>query len=177
MWSGPAKLTTTKNSGNITPVARTASPPDTANIDQFDFLADRKPLSLLELPRSQDGDFVLVDGFFEADFKSYCLQPGTPDPSSRDAYLMAHLRGYRQDIIETILRNSLNKPYLEQKNIQLLLWSVVSGSNFNSLSFPVQSTAVQLLSAKQVFELKGGESDLAIVLLNPGWCTGDINII
>jgi hypothetical protein len=130
--------------------------PDAGISGQFDFLADKKPLSLLDLPRTQDGDYVLVDGYYEADYKSYCLQPGTPSPSDRDAYLMAPLGGYRRDIIETILRNSLKKPDLEQKNIQLLLWSVVSGSNFNKLSFPVQSTAVQLLSPKQIFELKGG---------------------
>lgn len=119
-------------------------------------LADKKPLSLMELPKSQDGGFVLSPGYYEADFKSYCLQPGTPDPSARDAYLQAPLTGYRKDIIESILHNSQEKTYLEQKNIQLLLWSVVSGSNFNKLSPSVKSTANQLLSPRQIFELKGG---------------------
>jgi hypothetical protein len=129
---------------------------DTARSGQFDFLSERKALSIFELPQTENGEIVLVDGYYEGDFKSYCLQPGTPDPSERDAYLMAPLRGYRQDIIESVLRNSLKKPHLEQKNIQLLLWSVVTGSNFNNLSFPVQSTAAQLLSPKQIFELRGG---------------------
>lgn len=129
---------------------------DSADILQYDFLADKKPLSLMELPETEEGGFVLSAGYYEADFKSYCLQPGTPDPSPRDAYLQAPLKGYRKDIIESILRNSQKKPYLNQQNIQLLLWSVVSGSNFNKLSSPVQSTASQLLSSKQIFELKGG---------------------
>lgn len=134
-------------------VARTDT---TANVHQFEFLAAQKPQSLLDLPESQDGDIILANGYYEADFKSYCLQPGTPDPSSRDAYMMGPLSGSRRDIVESILRNSLKKPHLEQKNIQLLLWSVVSRSNFNSLSFPVQSTAAQLLTPKQIFELRGG---------------------
>jgi hypothetical protein len=126
-------------------------------INQLDsLLAEKKPQSLMELPKSQDGGFVLSPGYYEADFRSYCLQPGTPDPSARDAYLQAPLTGYRKDIVASILRNSQEKTYLEQKNIQLLLWSVVSGSNFNKLSPSVKSTANQLLSPKQVFELKGG---------------------
>jgi len=115
-----------------------------------------KPLSLMELPQTEDGEIVLSQGFYEADFKSYCLQPGTPSPSDKDAYRQVPLTGYRRDIIETILRNSLKKPELEQRNIQLLLWSVVSGSDFRKLSWDVQTTAQQLLSRKQIFELKGG---------------------
>jgi hypothetical protein len=113
-------------------------------------------MSLLELPQSQDGEIILSEGFYEADFKSYCLQPGTPDPSARDAYLQAPLGGYRKDIVETVLRNSLDRPDLEQRNIQLLLWSVVSGSDYNRLSSSVKATSRQLLSSKQLFALQGG---------------------
>src|SRR6266404_890225 len=129
---------------------------DTAGIDQKDSLINKKPQSLMELPQSEDGEIILSEGYYEADFKSYCLQPGTPGPSDRDAYLQAPLEGYRKDIIETILRNSIEKPHLEQRNIQLLLWSVVSGSDFKKLSWEVQLTAKELLSRKQVFELQGG---------------------
>ena len=110
----------------------------------------------MDLPQTEDGEIVLSDGFYEANFKSYCLQPGTPSPSGNDAYRQAPLTGYRKDIIETVLRNSLKRTDLEQRNIQLLLWSVVSGSDFRKLSWEVQTTAQQLLSRKQIFELKGG---------------------
>jgi len=129
---------------------------DTGSIDQQDSLLHAKPLSLMDLPQSQDGDIILSEGFYEADFKSYCLQPGTPSPSDHDAYRQGPLTAYRRDIVETILRNSLTRPDLEQKNIQLLLWSVVSGSDYNRLSWEVRATAEQLLSRKQIFELKGG---------------------
>jgi len=129
---------------------------DTTGIAQMDSLATMKPMSLMELPQSQDGGVILSEGYYEADFKSYCLQPGTPSPTDRDAYLQTRLAGNHRDIIETVLRNSLTRTDLEQKNIQLLLWSVVSGSDFNKLSWEVQSTARELLSRKQIFELKGG---------------------
>jgi len=131
-------------------------PVDSAAFDQKDSLLNPKPLSLMELPQTEDGEIVLSEGFYEAEFKSYCLQPGTPSPSDRDAYRQGALTAYRKDIVETILRNSLKKPGLEQRNIQLLLWSVVSGSDFRRLSWEVQATAGQLLSRKQIFELKGG---------------------
>jgi hypothetical protein len=125
-------------------------------IDPQDSIMGKQPLSLLDLPQTNEGEIVLANGFYEADFKSYCLQPGTPAPSARDAYLQAPLNGYRKEIVATILNNSRKKTYLPQRNIQLLLWSVVSGSNYNRLSSDVRNTATQLLTPHQIFELKGG---------------------
>ncbi len=129
---------------------------DTAKFDQPLVPGDNKPLSLHDLPQTQDGGFVLSPGFYEASFKTYCLQPGTPDPRPLDAYLQGPVMGYRKEIIESVLTNSKNKSDIDQRNIQLLLWSVVSGSNFNSLSHRVQADAARLLTPKQIFELKGG---------------------
>jgi hypothetical protein len=163
----PSSRNVTSNSNSSTHVVsntsanRTQPPvevvlPVDTGADHRDSLLNTKPLSLMDLPETEDGEIVLSEGFYEADFKSYCLQPGTPSPSDRDAYRQGTLTAYRKDIVETILRNSLKKPELEQRNIQLLLWSVVSGSDFRKLSWEVQSTAQQLLSRKQIFELQGG---------------------
>src|SRR5260221_11818284 len=111
--------------------------------------SDKKLQSLMDLPQAQYGGFVLAPGFYEAEFKTYCLQPGTPDPSQGDAYLQGPLTGYRKDIIESVLLNSREKPDLDQRNIQLLLWSVLRGSNFNSLSNPVQAETLKLLNPIQ----------------------------
>jgi len=66
-------------------------PVDTTCIDQKD--STKKALSLMDLPQTEDGEIVLSEGFYEADFKSYCLQPGTPSPSSGDAYRQGPLTG------------------------------------------------------------------------------------
>jgi hypothetical protein len=110
----------------------------------------------MDLPQTQFGGFVLKPGFYETEFKTYCLQPGTPDPKQGDAYVQGPISGYRKDIIESVLINSKDQKDIEQRNIQLLLWSVVSGSNFNSLSYSVQNDAAKLLTPKQIFQLKGG---------------------
>ncbi|MGB8190331.1 MAG: hypothetical protein WCF67_00370 [Chitinophagaceae bacterium] len=118
--------------------------------------SDNKPASLMDLPQTQYGGFVLKPGFYEAEFKTYCLQPGTPDPSARDAYVQSPVTGHRKDIVESVLLNSRENPEIGQRNIQLLLWSVVSGSDFNKLSPAVKADASKLLTFKQIFELKGG---------------------
>lgn len=115
-----------------------------------------QPQPLTDLPQSESGGFVLKPGFYETEFKTYCLQPGTPDPRQGDAYLQMPVTGYRKDIVQSILLNSQDRHDIDQKNIQLLLWSVVSRSNFNSLSYHVQNDAAKLLTPKQIFELKGG---------------------
>lgn len=117
--------------------------------------------NLMELPQTREGGFVLAPGFYEAAFKSYCLQPGTPDPSSRDAYYPAAVSGYRKEIVQAILLKSRNRPDLQQRNIQLLLWSVVSGANYDRLGSAVKATANQLLTSRQIFELKGGVAGIA----------------
>ena len=127
-----------------------------ASLEQPSLSLDQNPTSLMELPQTEQGGFVLSEGFYEAEFKTYCLQPGTPDPSQGDAYLQSSITGYRKEIIESVLTNSLNRPEIDQKNIQLLLWSTVSGSDFNKLSFAVREDARKLLTPKQLFELQGG---------------------
>lgn len=140
---------TSKNSKQVADNFSTdTTQPSITNID--------KPLPLTDLPRTQDGAFILQPGFYETEFKTYCLQPGTPDPSSRDAYLQSPMTGYRKEIVESVLLNSRNKPQMDQRNVQLLLWSIVSNSDFNKLSPTVKSDAYQLLTPKQIFELKGG---------------------
>jgi hypothetical protein len=131
-------------------------PVDSTRLEQPIIAPDRIAQPLMDLPQTQYGGFVLKPGFYETEFKTYCLQPGTPDPRPGDAYLQGPVTGYRKDIIESVLLNSRNRPDLNQKNIQLLLWSVVSGSDFNKLSSSVQADARQLLTPKQIFELKGG---------------------
>ena len=94
---------TKKKISSTQPVATSVYDIDTAGIEQPEIPSNLTPSSITGLPRTEEGHFALTPGYYEADFKSYCLQPGTPGPSSKDAYLQAPLTGYRKDIIETIL--------------------------------------------------------------------------
>src|SRR5689334_19684528 len=55
------------------------------------------PDSLTNLDRTQDGGFILKPGYYQATLKTYCLQPGTPDPTPGNAYVHAPISGYRAD--------------------------------------------------------------------------------
>src|SRR4026208_601193 len=94
---------------------------DTVGFEQPIIAPDKKLQSLMDLPQAQDGGFVLAPGFYEAEFKTYCLQPGTPDPSPRDAYLQSPVTGFRKEIVESVLWNSRKRSDLKQRNVQLLL--------------------------------------------------------
>ncbi|MFL5741999.1 MAG: hypothetical protein ACJ75B_17375 [Flavisolibacter sp.] len=140
--------------------------------DEPPIAADQKPSSLMDLPQTENGGFVLKPGFYEAEFKTYCLQPGTPDPHQGDAYLQGPMSGHRKEIVESILLHSRDHQDMDQRNIQLLLWAVVSGSDFNSLSYEVQNDARVLLTPKQIFELQGGVMG---VIRNVSSSTGLLN--
>ncbi len=132
-----------------------------ANKDQVNqpqpIIADSlKPASLMELPQTQYGGFVLKQGLYEGEFKTYCLQPGTPDPHAGDAYFQSCISGNNKEIVETALLNSREQPNISQRNIQLLLWCTVSGGDYNKLSNSVKADAARLLTPKQIFKLKGG---------------------
>jgi hypothetical protein len=157
-----ACVTASRNSSAVDPLMIQQEIP----IDPDSLLTGQQPLSIFDLPRSQYGDVVLAEGFYEGEFKSYCLQPGTPAPSGRDAYMQAPLNAHRRDIVESILRNSIDRPDLDQKNVQLLLWSVVSGSDYNKLSPSVKYTSRELLTQKQVFALQGGVLNVVRTVAN-----------
>lgn len=163
-----AACSSSKNS-NQTTIGNTR-PAETT--EQPAIAAEQKPLSLMELPQTENGGFVLAPGFYEAEFKTYCLQPGTPDPGEGDAYLQGPVTGYRKNIVESILLNSRDQQNIEQKNIQLLLWSTVSGADYNKLSNSVKADAARLLTPKEIFELKGG---VVGMIKNASRSTGFLN--
>lgn len=165
--SASRKAVQSSNGNNFTDSIAVTAAIDSSSHDMDTMaIAGKTAASLLDLPVTQDGAIILVPGFYEADFKSYCLQPGTPDPSPRDAYGQQLLNTYHRDMVETVLRQSLVKTNLEQKNIQLLLWSIVSGSSYDKLPAKVQYTAGQLLSRKQLFELRGGVTGMLKQMTN-----------
>ena len=131
-------------------------PADELEPAQPTIASDIKIQQLTDLPQTEDGGFVLKPGYYETEYKTYCLEPGTPDPRPGDAYLQGPISSNRKDIVESVLLNSRTKPHIDQRNVQLLLWNIVSNSDFNKLPIAVQADANELLTSKQIFKLKGG---------------------
>ncbi len=108
---------------------------------------------LTSLTRSAEGGFVLQPGYFEMMTQSYCLHAGTYGPGGGDGYLYAPVKGSARDAVTSILQNSVAHPEIEQRDIQVLLWAIVSRSKFEDLNTSLKATAARLLTPQQLASL------------------------
>jgi hypothetical protein len=141
---------------NEPPVTTSFYDADTSFAFAEDFQNNENPASLFDLPRTAAGDYIITPGFYEGEFESFCLHPGTHGPSSGDGYLYAPLKGSRKDIIETILQRSETAGNISQRNVQLLIWALLTKATFRDLSPNLKQAATELLTPKQLYELNGG---------------------
>ena len=112
--------------------------------------------SLLTLQRTPNGGYVLQPGYYTLQTQSYCLKAGTHGPGGGDGYLYAPPVGPMDDIVMAVVRNSVNKPELNQHDIQVLLWSIIARAKFDDLQNKIKVVATQLLTPKQLVKLNGG---------------------
>jgi len=108
---------------------------------------------LTGLARSPSGGFILKPGYYTMLAQSYCLHAGTHGPSKGDGYLWGPVKGSASEMVTTILRNSANRPDIDQHDIQLLLWAIVAKAKFENLDNKLKVVASQLLSKKQLATL------------------------
>jgi len=138
-------------------------PPITTNLSdavtEVPFLDDFDPkvlVSMTVLHRGPNGGFLLRPGLFELSAQSYCLHAGKYVPGGGDGYLYAPLKGPRADIIHNILQRSVDHPEIPQRDIQVLLWAILSRTKISDMSGEMQLTAAKLLTPEEVFEINGG---------------------
>ena len=108
---------------------------------------------LTALPRSPLGGFVLAAGYYRMSAQSYCLHAGTHGPGGGDGYLYGPLKGSARDAITSILQNSVAKPEIAQRDIQLLLWAIIARARFENLNSELKLVASQLLTPRQIASL------------------------
>ncbi|HEX2190938.1 MAG TPA: hypothetical protein VHG51_18665 [Longimicrobiaceae bacterium] len=116
--------------------------------------------SMLELQRTPGGGFVLQPGYYELHNQSYCLKAGTHGPGGGNGYLYAAPDGPAGDAIVSILRNSVQHPDIEQRDIQTLLWAIIARAKFEDLSAQHKATASRLLTPRQIATLNRSALDL-----------------
>lgn len=109
--------------------------------------------NLMALQRSDTGGFVLKAGYHRMTAQSFCLHAGTHGPGGGEGYLYAPLNGSARDAVTSILQNCVEKPQIEQRDIQLLLWAIISRSKFEDLNSEMKLVASQLLTPKQIAAL------------------------
>lgn len=110
-----------------------------------------QPLYLL--PKNPDGGFVLCEGLYEMNNKSYCLKAGTFAPSKGDGYMFAPVLGPKEEIVVSILKSAEKHPDVDQHDIQALLWTIIARTKFADFNGQVKVTAIKLLTPKQLTQL------------------------
>jgi len=138
-------------------------PPITTSLDdartEIAFLDDWSPIGwerLDGLPRTQQGAFRLRPGLFALEAQSYCMHAGTHGPGGGDGYLYAPLAGPKAPIVQSILRNSVAHPEVEQRDIQVLIWAIIARTEFDEMPRQTQQTARALLSRDEIRDLSKG---------------------
>ncbi len=116
--------------------------------------------SLFELERSSAGGFFLPSGVYGATLQSYCLKAGTHEPGVGSGMVYAPYIGSQASIIQNILRNSVSHPDIPQRQVQTLIWAVLSRARFENLSRENQAAAARLLSPQEIVRLNRNAVDI-----------------
>jgi hypothetical protein len=142
------------------PITTSLSDAEWAAADKDGFEPRVAKRSMLELQRTQSGGFVLQAGYFEFHNQSYCLKAGTHGPGEGDGYLYAPTKGPAEDVVRSIVRNSVNHPEIAQHDIQTLLWAIIARARFEDLSTRHKAVAARLLTPRQLASLNRNALDL-----------------
>jgi hypothetical protein len=114
-----------------------------------------KPLKML--PKGDNGGYLLSSpGVYEMNLQSYCLHAGSYAPSRGDGYISAPLKGQFSDIINNILKRSVEHPEIPQREVQTLIWSVLARTKVTDISSYLYRSALKLLTPEEIIRVNGG---------------------
>lgn len=116
--------------------------------------------SLMVLQRTPNGGFVLQPGSYHLQTQSYCLKAGTHGPGGGDGYLYAPTKGPAEDAVMSVVRNSVQHPEIEQRDVQTLLWAIIARAKFEDLQPEMKATAAKLLTPRQLASLNRSALDV-----------------
>ncbi|MBE2216903.1 MAG: hypothetical protein IAE90_01790 [Ignavibacteria bacterium] len=112
-----------------------------------------------------DYNAPLGPGYYRLTIQSYCLKAGTHGPTKGSGHLIAPIKGKLDNLVTNILTRSAEHPEVAQKDIQLLLWSIIYGAKFTDLSPELQLRVKPLLTPSEITELSIGISDVPLDIL------------
>lgn len=113
----------------------------------------------------QDYNAPLGPGYYRMTVQSYCLKAGTHGPTKGSGHLIAPIKGKLDNLVTNILTKSADHPEIAQKDIQLLLWSIIYGAKFTDLDPALQLRVRPLLTEAEIAEISIGIKDIALDLL------------
>jgi hypothetical protein len=126
-------------------------------VTEVPYLDDFDPEEIAPLTRLFRGPHngFLLDrpGLFELRCKSYCLHAGSYAPRKGDGYIYAPLKGPRAEMIQKILRKSVDHPEILQTTVQTLIWAILARAKINDMPPDMQEAASTLLEQEDINDL------------------------
>lgn len=141
----PAALLQGKSEGVITTSLADAVYADPSRDNAL--LPPVRPLASLRT--SAQAPLLMQPGYYGMQVQSYCLHAGTYGPGGGEGYLYAPPLGKGRELVTAIVRNSVQHPEIEQRDIQMLLWAILARTKLQDMSAPLQRAAATLLSPEQ----------------------------
>src|SRR5688500_17666087 len=146
--------------GEKAPITTSLSDAKWGDASKDGFTPREASRTLMTLQRTPNGGFVVQPGYYTLQSQSYCLKAGTHGPGDGDGYLYAPPKGPAEDVVMTVVRNSVNRPEIDQRNIQALLWAIIARAKFEDLQPELKTTASQLLTPRQLASLNRSALDV-----------------
>ncbi|MFH1312290.1 MAG: hypothetical protein ABIJ00_03605 [Candidatus Eisenbacteria bacterium] len=110
-----------------------------------------------DMPRTEEGGFLILPGTYEFEAESYCLSAGTYSPrSGGPGYLYSNLKGSCSSVVHNALMGAFMNPQVDQDSVQMLLWAIVSGTKLEDMSPQIQEIARALLPEEDLQKLSSG---------------------
>lgn len=146
--------------GGKAPITTSLSDAKWGDASKDGFTPREAARSLMTLQRTPNGGFVIQPGYYTMQNQSYCLKAGTHGPGGGDGYLFAPPKGPAEDVVMSVLRNSVQHPEIEQQDIQVLLWAIIARAKFEDLQPQMKATASRLLTPRQLASLNRSALDV-----------------
>jgi len=113
-----------------------------------------------DLSRGGDGYSMVVPGRYEGTFETFCLHAGTHGPGQGNGYLFAPLKGPWEHIIRGVLKTSEVHPEIPQRDVQYLIWSLLSRTRLSDMSDEMQVNARILMTADNIGEINASAFEI-----------------
>ncbi|MDI9635541.1 hypothetical protein QPK87_14255 [Kamptonema cortianum] len=125
-------------------------------------LDDLKPAEWVELTaemRQPDGTWKLQPGSYKVTIQTFCGKGYTYGPTKGDGYVYAKFRGSKSEFFKSILKKYSLSDNVDQRDMQLLIWAVLSRVKPQDMNGGAKRALVALASDGDLKMLGDGALD------------------
>lgn len=117
------------------------------------------PKILTDADRDENHLFTLKPGHYKMTIKSFCGKGYTYGPTQGEGYVWGPWKGSKAKFLQTLLHAYNAKPEVPQRNVQLLIWSILARVKPQDMSADAQSALLALMGQDGMNVLKDGAAD------------------